>query len=127
MFQFPGAPKTKGHENRQVGKTHGGFPKTHELYMELDVCDGIPHGPLFQHPPQRQEAGGARSDNGGQTAACPGESEFSGTEGSAGPVWAVGPRDPPRGRGGEGYLGGSGGICSSVGEVSMIRTSSRSM
>lgn len=35
--------------------------------------------------------------------------------------------DPPRDRGEEGYLGGSGGICSSVGEVSMIRTSSRSM
>lgn len=27
----------------------------------------------------------------------------------------------------ESYLGGPGGICSSVGEVSMIRTSSRSM
>lgn len=35
--------------------------------------------------------------------------------------------DPPGGRGEEGYFGGPGGICSSVGEVSMIRTSSRSM
>lgn len=31
------------------------------------------------------------------------------------------------GQGDEGYLGVPGGICSSVGEVSMMRTSSRSM
>lgn len=38
----------------------------------------------------------------------------------------TGPHHPSR-DGVKGYLGGPGEICSSVGEVSMIRTSSRSM
>lgn len=65
------------------------------------------------------EAGGrgASDDNGGQTAACLGRVSSAG--GRA--------RQPCLGRDEEGYLGGPGGICSSVGEVSMIRTSSRSM
>lgn len=64
------------------------------------------------------EAGGrGASDNGGQTAACLGRVSSAG--GRA--------RQSCLGRDEEGYLGGSGGICSSVGEVSMIRTSSRSM
>lgn len=43
------------------------------------------------------------------------------------PVWVAGPHQPSRDGDKGGYLGGPGGICSSVGEVSMIRTSSRSM
>lgn len=43
------------------------------------------------------------------------------------PDWAAGLCQPSQGVGEEGYLGASGGICSRVGEVSMIRTSSRSM
>lgn len=43
------------------------------------------------------------------------------------PVRAMGPRQPSRGGSEEDYLGVPGGICSNVGEVSMIRTRSRSM
>lgn len=60
---------------------------------------------------------------------CPSElSEFGGD--AEGAVTLSGQwvhTNPPEGGGRTGYLGGSGGICSSVGEVSMIRTSSRSM
>lgn len=57
----------------------------------------------------------------------PGESSAGGREGGCEPYWVVGLRQASGDGGEEGYLGGAGGICSSVGEVSMIRTSSRSM
>ena len=56
-----------------------------------------------------------------------GLSSVGGTEGGRQPHWLVGRRQPFWGQGEAGYLGVPGGICSSVGEVSMIRTSNRSM
>lgn len=127
MFQFSGAPKTKGYKNRQVGKTQGGLPKTHKLYMEPDASNGSPKGPPSSNPhggrregeqgvttEDRQQPAQLRVSTAGRRAA---QAQFG--------QWAH--AHPPGGRGEEGYLEGSGGICSSVGEVSMIRTSSRSM
>lgn len=121
-------PNAKEYENRQVGKTKGSQRRT--VVMEPEALMGVQGLPSSSPSRGRRERGQgvARKTDCilSQMRMCSAGGKVGGQVVTA-PVWVAGPRQPSGGGDKGGYLGGPGGICSSVGEVSMIRTSSRSM